>query len=57
MSEDNLTYKLGEHPQAGPVLEKALSDLRRADKNFRRFIDGVLVTEAEYQDWIERRQS
>lgn len=53
-SRKSLTYKVGEHPQAGPALEQALSELRKANTAFRRVIDGTLVTEAEYQDWLSR---
>lgn len=48
-----LTYKIGETE----TFKKAIADLRRADKNFRRVIDGVLVTESEYQDWLDRRMA
>jgi len=48
-----LTYKIGETE----TFKSAIADLRRANKNFRRVIDGVLVTEAEYQDWLARRIS
>ena len=51
-----MTYRISDHPQAGEALERAKSELARANVNFRRVIDGVLVTEPEYQDWLARRE-
>ena len=48
-----LTYKIGQTE----TFKLAIAELRRSNKNFRRVIDGVLVTEAEYQDWLARRLS
>ena len=46
-----LTYRIGETE----TFQQAIAELRLANKNFRRVIDGTLVTEAEYQDWLARR--
>lgn len=46
-----LTHRIGDNPKNQAVLDQVLSDLNAANKNFRRVIDGVLVTEAEYQQW------
>lgn len=54
MADKPLTYKVGEHPQAGPALKQALSEMRKKNTNFYRVIDGMLVTESEYQDWLAR---
>lgn len=51
-----MTFRIGDHPQAGEALERAKSQLNRANQNFRRVIDGVLVTEDEYLDWLARRE-
>ena len=48
-----LTYKIGETQ----TFKLAIAELRRSNKNFRRVIDNVLVTEDEYQDWLARRLS
>jgi len=48
-----LTYKLGETES----FRKFYAEYNKANKNFRRAIDGVLVTESEYQDWLARRES
>ena len=46
-----LTYRIGETE----TFKQAIAEIRKSNKNFRRVIDGTLVTEAEYQDWLARR--
>jgi len=46
-----LTYKVGDIPANREALERAKSDLNRANRQFRRVIDGVLVSEDEYIAW------
>jgi hypothetical protein len=46
-----LTYKVGDIPANREALEKAKSAINDANRHFRRVINGVLVTEAEYIAW------
>lgn len=51
MSQSRLTYKIGDIAEAREALDAAASSIRKANANFRRVIDGMLVTEAEYLVW------
>jgi len=46
-----LTYKVGDIPANREALEQAKSAINRANRQFRRVINGVLVTEDEYIAW------
>lgn len=46
-----LTYRVGDDPSNREALEKAKSAINDANRHFRRVIDGVLFTEAEYIAW------
>lgn len=46
-----MTHRIGDNPINAKALEDAKSAINRANRQFRRVIDGVLVTEAEYLQW------
>jgi len=46
-----LTHRIGDNPNNRAALEQARSAINAANKQFRRVINGVLVTEDEYIAW------
>ena len=46
-----LTHKISDNPSNRDALEQARSAINSATKQFRRVIEGVLVTEEEYLEW------
>jgi hypothetical protein len=46
-----MTHRIGDNPINAKALEDAKSAINRANRQFRRVIDGVLVTEDEYIQW------
>jgi hypothetical protein len=46
-----LTHKISDNPSNRDALEQARSAINSANKQFRRVIEGVLVTEEEYLEW------
>ena len=46
-----LTHRIGDNPSNRAALEQARSAINAANKQFRRVINGVLVTEDEYIAW------
>lgn len=47
----SLTFKVGDIPANREALKQARSAINDANRHFRRVINGVLVTEAEYIEW------
>lgn len=50
-SRKPLTFKVGDIPANREALKQARSAINDANRHFRRVINGVLVTEAEYIEW------
>jgi hypothetical protein len=50
-SRKPLTHRVGDNPSNRAALEQARSAINAANKQFRRVINGVLVTEDEYIAW------
>jgi hypothetical protein len=46
-----LTHRVGDNPSNRAALEQARSNINAANSQFRRVINGVLVTELEYIEW------
>jgi len=46
-----LTWRIGDDPVLSAILEQAKSNIDKAEATFRRSINNVPVTEAEYLEW------